>query len=185
VRAALVVAGWLALAVTVPASPALGCSPPFQPPTIAQLGPDQVVVMGRIGAKVPLGRLFLVERWFNGVMPHTPIVIAFKEGEPVGDCGYPVHEGDRLIIAPLMLPEGLYADLTTLQADPDSAQGQGYLAEATSLFGDGVVPPSAPPLATPAADQVTTVAPSVIGLTFSVVLLFGVLIVLARRRPVR
>jgi len=34
----------------------------------------------------------------------------------------------------------LTVDLGTLQADPDSAQGQRYVEEATRLFGPGVVP---------------------------------------------
>ena len=36
----------------------------------------------------------------------TPIVIAFKEGGPVGDCSYQVHAGERLIIAPIMREAG-------------------------------------------------------------------------------
>ena len=50
--------------------------------------------------RVANGRLFHVERWFNGGPPTTPIVIGFKEGEPIGDCSYPVAAGMHLIIAP-------------------------------------------------------------------------------------
>jgi hypothetical protein len=182
---ALAIAAWCALGATVASPRALACSPPFEPTTIAGLGPDQVVVVGHIGPKVPQGRLFHVERWFNGALPRTPIVIAFKEGEPVGDCGYPVHEGDRLIIAPVMLPEGLYADLTTLLADPASVQGRAYVADAERRFGAGIVPEPVP-AAEPAANDPTRVAPSLIGLAISVVLLFVVVIVLAhQRRPAR
>jgi len=48
-------------AVLVPVRPAVACSPPFQP-SIADLGPAQVVVVGTIGERVAAGRLFHVER---------------------------------------------------------------------------------------------------------------------------
>lgn len=126
-------------AALVPARPVLACSPPFKP-TIEELGPAQVVVVGTIGERVVGGRLFHVERWFNGDAAVTPIVIAFKEGPAVGDCSYPVETGQHLIIAPMMEGGRLSADLGTLQADPDTAQGQRYVEEATRLFGPGVVP---------------------------------------------
>jgi hypothetical protein len=127
--------GWLA------AGPALACSPPFEKPTIAALGPNQMVFVGTTGDPGPGGRLFHVERSFNVDSNVTPIVIAFKEGEPVGDCSYPVSAGTHLIIAPNLEPDGhLSADLATLQADPNSEAGRRYLAEARSLFGDGLVP---------------------------------------------
>jgi hypothetical protein len=129
---------------------ALACSPSFNP-TIRELGPGQIVVVGRVGERVPSGRLFYVERWYNGGEPRTPIVIAFKEGEPVGDCSYPVATGERKIIAPFLQPDGtLYADLGTLQADPGTEDGKRYIAEAIALFGPGVVPE--PPPEPPAAD---------------------------------
>ena len=68
----------------VPAA-ASACSPIFDP-TIAALGPDQVVVVGTTGERVPGGRIFNVGRWFNGGKPVTPILIEFKEGEATGDC---------------------------------------------------------------------------------------------------
>jgi type VI protein secretion system component VasK len=50
-----------------------------------------------------------------------------------------VQAGTRLIIAPDRLQDGtLYADLGTLQADPTSEAGVGYVAEAVALFGPGV-----------------------------------------------
>jgi hypothetical protein len=138
-RQSIALAGFLAVfAALVPVRPVLGCSPPFQP-TIEELGPAQVVV-GTIGERVAGGRLFLVERWFNVDAAVTPIVIAFKEGPAVGDCRYPVETGQHLIIAPVMEGGRLSADLGTLQADPDSADGQRYIEEATRLFGPGVVP---------------------------------------------
>lgn len=128
------------LAVGFPVSTAVACSPPFNP-TIRELGPAQIVVVGTVGERVPGGRLFHVERWFNGGAPGTPIVIAFKEGEPIGDCSYPVATGERKIIAPWREPDGrLSADLGTLQADPNTDDGRRYLNEAVALFGPGVVP---------------------------------------------
>ena len=134
------------------ATPALACSPPFDP-SIEALGPSQLVVVGTTGERVERGRLFHVERWFNGPAPMTPIVIAFKEGEPIGDCSYPVAAGTHLIIAPMRLEDGsLYADLGTLQADPATEQGRAYVAEAERLFGPGLVPVAAESLDDPAAD---------------------------------
>jgi hypothetical protein len=139
IAAALV--GAMALLLGLSPGEAHGCSAPFERPTIRALGPAQLVVFGRVGARVPGGRLFHVDRWFNGGDPITPIVIGFKEGEPVGDCSYPVQTGERKVIAPFRQPDGtLYADLGTLQAEPTSADGLRYLAEAESLFGPGVVP---------------------------------------------
>ena len=134
------------LAVFAAPESAVACSPVFNP-TIAALGPEQVVVVGRVGEKVAGGRVFYVERWFNGGEPMTPIVIRFKEGEPVGDCSYPVATGEHKLIAPMLEADGtLYADLGTLQADPDSIEGRKYVAEAIALFGQGVVPvPVDPP----------------------------------------
>ena len=121
------------------------CSPPFEEPTIRALGPAQVVVLGVTGELVGGGRLFHVQRWFNGGVPATPIVIAFKEGEPIGDCSYPMFPDRRLIIAPDMAPDGtLSASLVTLQADPGTDVGRRYLAEAIELFGPGVAPVPAP-----------------------------------------
>jgi len=128
---------------------AAACSPPFNP-TIRELGPAQLVVVGTVGERVLRGRLFHVERWFNGGEPGTPIVIAFKEGEPIGDCSYPVATGERKIIAPWREPDGrLSADLGTLQADPNSDDGRRYVNEAVALFGPGVVPERVDPVGEP------------------------------------
>ncbi len=127
----------------------LACSRPFEP-TVQALGPDQVVIVGTVGPRVEGGRAFDVQRWFNGGDPESPIVIAFKEGQPVGDCSYPVSSGAELIIAPdREADRTLSANLATLQADPSSEEGQRYLAEATALFGAGVVPPPAEVMPTP------------------------------------
>ena len=147
---ASIVAAGVTLYALFPAT-VLGCSPPFEEATIRALGPTQLVVVGRIGERVAGGRQFHVERWFNGGAPVTPIVIAFKEGEAVGDCSYPITTGASLLIAPDVEPDGrLSANLLTLQADPSTDQGRKYLAEATALFGPGVVPAAAPDAPAPA-----------------------------------
>jgi hypothetical protein len=121
---------------------ASACSPPFEP-SIRALGPDQIVLVGTTGERVDGGRLFHVERAFNATVT-TPVVIAFKEGEPVGDCSYPMDPGRHLIIAPYREPDGrLSANLGTLQADPESEVGVDYLTEAVALFGQGSVPAQA------------------------------------------
>ena len=136
----------------VPAS-ALACSPAFNP-TIAELGQEQVVLLGETGVPAPGGRLFHVERAWNGDVPTSPIVIAFKEGEPIGDCSYPVAAGTRLVIAPWREPDGtLSANLGTLQADPLSVDGTRYLAETAQLFGSGTVPVAAVPEDDPPAGR--------------------------------
>jgi hypothetical protein len=138
------VLGLLVVAVASFPAATAACSPLFEEPTIRALGPDQLVVIGTTGERVAGGRLFHVERWFNLPEPGTPIVIAFKEGEPVGDCSYPVAVGTHLIIAPAREPDGrLSAQLRTLQADPSTDLGRRYIAEAEALFGPGVVPPPA------------------------------------------
>jgi hypothetical protein len=129
----------LVAVLLVPVS-ALACSP-VQDPTIAALGPEQVVLLGVTGDKVPSGRVFHVQRAWNGDVPSSPIVIAFQEGEPIGDCSYPVASGTRLVLAPERAQDGaLSANLATLQADPLSEAGRRYLAEAEQLFGPGTVP---------------------------------------------
>jgi len=178
------VAAALALPLLAPTG-ALACSPMAEPPTIADLGPDQVVVVGTIGEKVALGRLFHIERWYNGRIAGTPIVIAFQEGPAVGDCSYPVQTGQHLLIAPEADPAGrLSANLVTLQADPTSEAGRRYVAEAEALFGPGEVPP---PITRPSSDPGPAVDVGVaalgLGVAIVVALLFGLVIVAARRRP--
>lgn len=134
--------GLAAILVAIGAAPAAACSP-AQAPTIQALGPQQVVLVGRTGEPVPGGRAFHVDRWYNGSGPAT-VTIAFKEGEPVGDCSYLVHAEWHLVIAPVRGADGtLQADLGTLQADVDSDAGRRYIAEAGRLFGPGTVPASA------------------------------------------
>ena len=163
------------MACLATASPAMACSPPFNP-TIEALGPSQVVVVGTIGEPVAGGRLFHVERAFNGPST-TPIVIAFKEGEPVGDCSYPVHAGERLIIAPFIEDGGrLSADLGTLQARPDTPDGLRYLNEAEALFGPGIVPGESEPR----QDGVSTLVVAVLAIGALVAVTF--LVVVRRSR---
>ena len=173
--AASVVAGFV-LAWLTP-TVILACSPPFEEPTIRALGPAQVVVVGTTGERVAGGRAFHVERWFNGDMPPRGLlVIAFKEGEPVGDCSYPVSAGTRLIIAPYQEADGrLSADLATLQADPASDVGQRYLAEASALFGPGVAPPAPP-------DIGDVGQPPWLVILVGLVVALGVAVLAARRR---
>ena len=136
----------VAFASFIAPTSASACSPPPDP-TIEALGPGQVVVLGTIGERVPGGRLFHVERWYNGGGPRlTPILIAFQEGEPVGDCSYIVSTGTRLIIAPDMDADGrLSANIATIQGDPATPEGRKWVDEATRLFGAGVVPESVEP----------------------------------------
>jgi len=170
---------WLLLGISPDV--ALGCSPPFNP-TIEALGPGQLIVVGRVGERVDGGRLFHVVRWFNGDNPRTPILIAFKEGEPVGDCSYPVAAGEQKLIAPTVQEDGtLYADLATLQADPTSAEGQRYLAEAVALFGPGVVPVA--PAPEPVAEEGIPPLAIVVGAAAVVASLVGIPLVIRRRSP--
>ncbi len=179
-RAAVAVLAGMVLVSILPAT-AYACSAPFEEPTIRALGPQQVVVVGTIGERVPGGRAFHVQRWFNGGVPTTPIVIAFKEGEAIGDCSYPITTGATLIIAPYREADGrLSADLVTLQADPTTDLGRRYVAEATALYGPGVVLP-------PAAAVVPDPQPSpdltglLVAIGVAVTLVFAVVMLLARR----
>lgn len=145
---ALLIAAVILVALLAP-SAALGCSAVANP-TIAALGPEQVVLLGVTGEKVSSGRLFHVQRAWNADVPTSPIIIAFKEGDPVGDCSYPVMSGTRLVIAPWREPGGaLSVDLATLQANPLSDDGRRYLAEAEQLFGKGTVPVDTTPVGDP------------------------------------
>ncbi|HEX5827207.1 MAG TPA: hypothetical protein VFY23_06780 [Candidatus Limnocylindrales bacterium] len=168
-----------AILVTVPA---IACSPPSPAPTVATLPDDAVVVLGTTGDRVEGGRLFYVERVFSGEIGESPIVIAFQEGEPIGDCSYPMSSGARLIIAPDQWPDGvLHADIVTLQADPGSEDGRRFLAEAQARYGEGTVPPgrNTPP---PLGEGVDRRVPLLVGLAGAVGLL-GALVWRRRRRP--
>ena len=136
------IAATFALAASLSlASPVLGCSPSFDR-SIASRGPDAVVLVGTTGEPAPGGRLFHVERVYNGPqVTESPIVIAFKEGEPIGDCSYPMEAGRHLVIVPEVDSNGMPgAGFATLQADPASPEGQALIAEAETLFGPGTVP---------------------------------------------
>jgi hypothetical protein len=175
--AMLLMAGF-GLVWLVPAT-AYACSPPFEEPTIRALGPQQVVVVGTIGERVAGGRAFHVQQWFNGRAPRTPILIAFKEGEPVGDCSYLITTGAALIIAPYQEADGrLSADLVTLQADPSTELGRKYVAEAIALFGPGVVPPTAPEA--PPSGPTPDVSVLVAALGIAVTLVFAGVVLFAR-----
>ena len=133
-----VTATLLAISVAVPA--ALACSPVAYP-SVTNLPDDAAVIVGTTGDLTEGGRLFYVERVYSGAITSSPIVIAFKEGEPIGDCSYPVASGVRMVIAPEPDTDGtLRADLATLQADPDSEDGRRYLEEAEERYGPGTVP---------------------------------------------
>jgi hypothetical protein len=162
---------------------ALACSPAFEP-TIAALGPDQVVVVGTTGERVPGGRIFNVSRWFNGAKPVTPILIEFKEGEPIGDCSYPVSAGTTLIIAPYLEDDGrLHANLATLQADPASEQGKLYVAEANALFGPGIVPPPVPGISpAPGIGSSLEIGYVALALAVGATLVVGIMALVERRR---
>jgi hypothetical protein len=123
---------------------AVACSPPSPPPTVATLPEGAVVLVGTTGEPADGGRLFYVERVYAGDVTTSPIVIAFQEGEPVGDCSYPVAAGMHLVIAPDVDADGtLRASLPTLQADPASETGRRFVAEALARYGPGSVPAGA------------------------------------------
>jgi hypothetical protein len=132
-----------------------------------------VVGVGGLGRRAPAH--------LSGGKPVTPILIEFKEGEPIGDCSYPVAAGTELIIAPYLEADGrLHADLATLQADPSSEQGRQYIAEATALFGPGVVPPPAPEA--PAAGFTLEVGHVALAIAVVALLLLGMLALFGRER---
>jgi hypothetical protein len=133
--------GMTVLWLTATAGVALACSPPSPEPTVTALPEGAVVLVGTTGDTVEGGRLFYVERVYAGNIPRSPVVIAFKEGEPIGDCSYPMSSGVHLVIAPNEEADGsLHADLVTLQADPASALGREFIAQAQARYGDGMVP---------------------------------------------
>lgn len=182
----ILIAGAMATGLAAVAAPSvLGCSPPFEKPSIRGLGPSPIILLGTIGERVATGRLFHLERAWNGVTT-TPIVIAFKEGEPVGDCSYPVTSGQRLIIAPDVANGVLSATLVTLQADPATEDGLRYLRETEALHGAGVVPvvaTAAPVASTPSPREPNPIY-VVVGLGAGVAM-FGVVILIARRLKAR
>jgi hypothetical protein len=113
-------------------------------------------------------------------------VIAFKEGEPIGDCSYPVSAGLDLIIAPALEPDGrLTADMVTLQADPTSDAGRRYLAEAEALFGPGVEPAAIEGEGSGSSAAVIPVGIVAAAVAGAVVVLFSTVLWAARRRRVR
>ena len=73
-RSVVASAGLMVVFLFLRPGSAAACSPPFEQPTIAALGPAQVVVVGMTGERVGGGRLFHVTRWFNGQGAVTPIV---------------------------------------------------------------------------------------------------------------
>jgi hypothetical protein len=113
-------------------------------------------------------------------------VIAFKEGEPIGDCSYPVSAGMEMIIAPVVEPDGrLTADLVTLQADPTSDAGRRFLAEAEALFGPGVVPAATGGGGSESSAAVIPVSLVAAAVAGAVVVLFTSVLLAARRQRVQ
>ncbi len=180
----IIAIGALVVALSAVSSPvSLACSPPFEP-SIHKLDPVDFVVVGYIGEPVDGGRLFHVYQSFNAGALTTPFVIAFKEGEPGGDCSYRVASGQELIIALSPTPNGPPgATLASLQADPASEMGRRYLSEAEARFGPGVVPSAAATLPPGSVDgsPPPDVVPFAIGLIGGVGL-FALVVLVARRR---
>ena len=120
---------------------ALGCSAMYIS-SLADLGKDQIFLVGTIGERFAGVRTFHVERSFNGTVPASEIVIVFKEGPPIGDCSYYPVAGTRVFIAPYREADGrLHAVVVTIQVHPDSEAGKAYIAEVMALYGPGNVPP--------------------------------------------
>jgi hypothetical protein len=169
----------VALWATATAGVTLACSPPSPEPTVTALPQGAVVLVGTTGDRVEGGRQFYVERVYAGNVPASPIVIAFKEGEPIGDCSYPMSSGVHLVIAPNEEADGsLHADLVTLQADPASALGREFIAQAQARYGDGVVPAGATaPVSTTTGGDLRLALVATVGAAA-----VGVWILLRRRR---
>ena len=151
--------------------------------TVNDLPADAIVIIGRVGERSGGARPLAVERWFNGPGMTDVLVIAFQEGEPIGDCSYPVATGERKFIVPDREGAMLISHLCTMQAPVDTDYGRELIAAATAHYGPGVVPEAtvaSPSLSESPEDAGPLVAVAV-ALAIVVAALFGGLVILARR----
>jgi len=116
----------------------LACSCP-EPPPLAEAArdPNTAVVAGRVGLAVEGGYAFVVERWFNGPDPAPTFFARSGNG---ADCGVPLQTGDHLLAVWYRDDQGAYsASSCSRFARLDAPDGEALMAEATEVFGAGIV----------------------------------------------
>lgn len=149
-------------------------------------GPDEVVVVGRVGADDGSGLFtFHVERWFHGGDAAT-IQLASGSQRIGGDqwvvntCGVELRTGDHLVVAMGRSEDGYLPSACAPHAIVESPQGARLIADAERAFGPGRSPtgdPVVPDVAPAAGVPLLLVAGVVL-----VVLLLGFAAVAAVRR---
>jgi hypothetical protein len=164
---------------------ACSCVAPM--PTLEELArePGTDIVLASVGQALPDRTPLLIEGWFHGT-PETD-VIWIRGGANMGtSCDVFLDAGRSYVLVLYRGDDGLYAtNSCTPSGQVGTEAGDNLVAQATSLFGTAQAPPTLEP--GPAAP--VDLAPWTGGLTWVAaaagagVLLFGLIALLARRRP--
>lgn len=185
----LAVSLWSATAWALPAA---ACSCMAFEGMKAHVGdPLKQIFSGTITASGQDGALVAVDRWFQGTGEATVRLAGEFGGQSAACQVMPPPVGSRwLYVAFIPKPGDLaQVNLCTPQARLDGADAAGVEMEreAIAVFGAGVSPTlepqEPPPAVTPAAIGQGTIPMIAVGIGATVIVLFGGLALLARRRP--
>lgn len=164
---------------------ACSCVAPM--PTLAELArePGTDIVLASVGQALPDRTPLLIEGWFHGA-PESD-VIWIRGGANMGTaCDVFLDAGRSYVLVLYRGEDGLYStDSCTPSGQVGTEAGDNLVVQATALFGTAQAPPTPEP--EPAAP--VDLAPWTGGLIWVVaaagagVLLFGLIALLARRRP--
>jgi len=183
---AVALAAFAAQSVVVPGR-VFACSCISPPDSLAEFAarPDVAIVAGTVGRALPDRTPIAVESWFHGPSP-TDVVWLIGGTNMMTSCDIFMSAGERRLLVLQAGDGSLYSTNICLPGGViGTPEGDALLADATAAFGSGVAPPSAEPEAPAPID----IAPWLGGLGWVAALvavalaLFGVLALVARRRP--
>ena len=183
---------------------ACSCAPQL-PLGMYAMEPSTVIVLGTIGPVVDQKAVLQIERLFRGELSDPVLRLDGGDGAM---CGVTLVAGARVLMYAVIDAGVARPGSCTPYGDLSTAEGQRLLAEAVNTFGDVEVPGTGPPTAPatgpptaastdpPVAPTNPPAAPTGQGLDPGVALLlvvalviggaialFGVVAILARRRP--
>ncbi len=171
----------------------LACSCVAPLPTLAEVAREEgvSVVVGTVGRALPDRTPIAVEGWFVGGAPHEDVVWLTGGSEQMTSCDIFMSAGERRLLVVYRGDAGLYSANSCapsgLLGTPD---GDALLASAIESFGDAIVPvapepepESVTPIATEPSPMIGQGLVWVAAAVGAGVVLFGVIALVARRRP--
>jgi hypothetical protein len=172
-----------------PAVAACSCVGPEEQVRMAGQDPRSVVLTGTPGVETPAGVPVTVSRWLAGPGA-APVVTLRVESNEQSSCGTTAPPPGREHLFVLWRDDAgqLLFHLCSVAADVGTEDGRARLAQAQTLFGEGVGPDRTPQATAPsdagaiAGTIIALTAPLILVLAFGVGLILGVVGVLKKTR---